>query len=284
MAFSDLLLALFSYPDATPGPAIDRAVRVARRLGGEVTALGVRVHVHAPKNRLAEALLGLESMAADATAQSAATIRDALVRFQADARAVGLTAFNEIKSTHLYEDADVVVAEARTRDLTLVPVGPSASASDQAIAERLLFDAGRPVVVVPQSGPLDAETGPYARVTVAWDGGRCAARAVADALPVLRQAKDVRLLTVLGDKPQAGHGCAHDLVRHLGTHGVRAQVDEIDLAGRKIAEAFAGFCADKGTELLVMGGYARSRAREFVLGGATSGVLARPFLPTLLSH
>jgi len=284
MAFHDLLLALFSYPDATPGDAVDRTVRVARRLGGEITALGIPVRIEAPENALAEAVLGLKSVAAKARAQSAATVRDRLARFRDDARAVGLTAFTEIEASDLYEEAELVVAHARTRDLTLTPVGPSASAGDQAVAERLLFESGRPIVVVPETGPVETENGPFGRVAIAWDGSRCASRAVADALPLLRTATEVRLLTILNDKPDAHAGCAKDLVRHLGAHGIRSHVDEVDALGRGVGATIAAYCASHDIELLVMGGYARSRAREFILGGATSDVLGRPFVPTFMSH
>lgn len=283
MAFQDVLLALISYPDATPDPAIDRAVRIARRLGGQVTALGVQIRIEAPSNVLADALLGLENMAAEERAKSAASLKAALTRFQADARAVGLTAFVEIEGAHLYEEAHVVVAHARTRDITVVPVGPTA-ASDQAIAERLIFDSGRPILIAPETGQLDAETGPYQQIAIAWDGSRPAARAAADAMPLLTHARDVRLLTVLNEKPSAKSGCAHDLLRHLGQHGVRARVDEIDVDGRDITRALEEYVAERGIELLVMGAYAHSRVREVVLGGATSGVLAKPFVPTLMSH
>lgn len=283
MAYQDVLLTLVSYPDATPAPAIDRAVRIARRLGGEITALGVQIRVEAPKNVLAEALLGLEKMAAGERAKSAASLRSELERFQADARAVGLTAFNEITASHLYDEADVVVRNARTRDVTIVPICAGV-ASDLPIAERLLFESGRPILVAPEDGPLDAETAPYRTVAIAWDGSRCAARAVGDALPILKTAKDVRLLSVINEKPSVTAGCGHDLVRHLGRHGVRAAVDEVDDAGRDITEVMETYVREKGVELLVMGGFAHSRMREVILGGATAGVLAKPFIPTLMAH
>lgn len=283
MAYKDILLAIVSYPDLTPDTAIDRAVRVARRLGGHVTALGVQIRIEAPNNAFAEILLGLEKMAAGERARSAESIKAALQRVRTDAAAVGLDAELAIKGSRLYEEAGVVVRQARTRDITIVPVGPTAT-SDQAIAERLLFDSGRAIVVSPETGPLDAETGPYSRIAIAWDGSRCAARAVADAMPILGKAAEVRLLSVLNEKPSVTHGCAADLLRHLELHGIEARVDEVDDAGRDVAEVFATYVQETGVELLVMGGFAQSRARELILGGATAGVLANPFVPTLMAH
>lgn len=283
MAYHDVLLALVSYPDATPDAAIDRAIRIARRLGGRLTALGVQIRIEAPNNALAEVLLGLEQLAQDERAKSAASIAAALERARTDAAAVGLETDLALSGSRMYEEAGAVVRQARTHDLTIIPVGPTAT-SDQAIAERLLFDSGRPVLISPETGPLDAETGPYAHIAIAWDGSRCAARAVGDAMPILAKATDVRLLSVLHEKPSVAHGCAEDLLRHLRRHGIEAAIDEVDGAGQDITKVFETYVSEAGIELLVMGGFAHSRAREFILGGATSGVLAKPFAPTLMAH
>lgn len=283
MAYRDILLALVSYPDATPDAAIDRAVRIARRLGGHVTALGVQIRVEAPRNALAEILLQLEDMAEAERAKSAHSIQQALARFRADADAVGLDSELAVRTSPIYQEAGTVVRSARTRDVTIIPVGPTA-ASDRSIAERLLLESGRPVLVAPETGPLDADTAPYHKIAIAWDGSRCAARAVGDALPLLAKGTDLRVLAVLNEKPSVVHGGSEDLVRHLERHGLTAGVDEVDGAGREIASVFQEYVEDAGVELLVMGGFAHSRARELILGGATSGVLERPFAPTLMAH
>lgn len=283
MAYRDVLLAIVSYPDATPLAAIDGAVRIARRIGGQVTALGVQIHTETPANVMAEALPVIEKVAAAELAKSTASIEAALARFQADARTIGLTAFTTVGLSHVYDEGAVVVGEARTHDICLVPIGPTTQ-SDQIIAEQLLFESGRPVLLCPEVAPSDGATGPYQHIAIAWDGSRPAARAVGDAMPLLGQAHDVRLLTVVNEKPSAPSGLARELVRHLGQHGVRCHVDEVDLAGRQIPEVFEAYVLEKGIELLVMGGYAHSRTRELRLGGATAGVLANPVVPTLMSH
>ena len=203
MAYRDILLAIVSYPDATPLGAIDAAVRIARRLGGQVTALGVQIHTETPANVMAETLAAVETVAAAELAKSSASIEAALARFQADDHTIGLTAFTTVGLSHVYDEGAVVVSEARTHDLCLVPIGPTTQ-SDQIIAEQLLFESGRPIcAAVPQAAPSDGQTGPYQHIAIAWDGSRPAARAIGDAMPLLAQAHDVRLLTVVNEKPSA---------------------------------------------------------------------------------
>ena len=121
-----------------------------------------------------------------------------------------------------------------------------------------MFESGRPVLLVPfvHKAPLS-----LTRVLVAWDGGRTAARACADALPFLTQAELVEVVTVdeRREKPDTPIGTG-------------------------IAETLLSYAADAGADLLVMGGYGRSRLREFVLGGATRGILEAMTLPVLMAH
>jgi nucleotide-binding universal stress UspA family protein len=120
-------------------------------------------------------------------------------------------------------------------------------------------------------------------VAVAWDGGRAGARAVRDALPLLRRAKQVRIITVGDDKPIASAGVAA-LQTFLTGHGIVFVHDDVELAGRSIGEALQAEAIRGDAGLLVMGAYGHNRVREFVLGGATRTVLGTLRLPTLMSH
>ena len=122
------------------------------------------------------------------------------------------------------EETDALNRIARTRDLTLVPIG-GAVLNDRALAEAVLFNSGRPVLVYFD----DAEIVPsdsFETVAIAWDASARAARAVAEALPILTRARNVRIFIAAHEKPQAAPGIAADLVRHLATHGIAATVDE----------------------------------------------------------
>ena len=282
MAYADLLLTALTYPDATPDRAIRSGVGLARRLGGKLTFLTVKVDLPQLHNALANALLDLDRISDLEQARSAAT-----AQLEAVCARIAGDVFDKPVSTEsvcakLYEEVEVVARAARTRDLTLVPVEPAVLA-DRDLAETLLFGSGRPVLVYPEALDVTAGDG-FTSVAIAWDGGRAAARAVADALPLLQAAGEVRIFTALGDKPEAVRGTATDLLRHLRLHGIEALVDERLDDDRAIGCRLADYVADAKPDLVVMGGYGHARLREFVLGGATEAVLRVPPCPVLLSH
>jgi nucleotide-binding universal stress UspA family protein len=122
------------------------------------------------------------------------------------------------------------------------------------------------------------------RIAILWDDSRGAARAAADALPLLVKAEEVRVVTITGEKPVASPGLSHDLVRHLQAHGVKALGEEVDGARRDIGAVIDAVIAERRPQLLVMGAFGSPRLKEFVLGGATRHVLDNLSTPTLMSH
>lgn len=282
MAYADLLLAALTYPDATPDRAIRSGVALARRLGGKLTFLTVRVDLPRLRNPIANALLKLDRLSDMEQARSAATadLEAACARIAGEIYGEPLA--TETVTAQLYEESEVVARVARTRDLTLTPIG-AAVLADRELAETILFASGRPVVVYPEAAHVTARDG-FASVAIAWDGGSAAARAVADALPILVAAGDVRIFVALGDKPQAVKGTAADLQRHLRTHGIEAVVDERLDHDRAIGCRLDDYVSETRPDLLVMGAYGHARLREFVLGGATEAILRNPPCPVLLSH
>jgi nucleotide-binding universal stress UspA family protein len=129
------------------------------------------------------------------------------------------------------------------------------------------------------SGPGALDT-----IVIAWDGSRSAARAVADSLHVIEQAKKVRVLTVLSEKDLGSESPAGELSKYLERRGIDATPEFIDAAGRRIGEILSPYVTANQADLLVMGAYGHSRLREFILGGATRSMLISPPLPILLSN
>jgi nucleotide-binding universal stress UspA family protein len=169
---------------------------------------------------------------------------------------------------------------ARLRDLTIIPV-PFEDYADQRYAETVVFQSGRPVLIIPEHLPQTEAR--LNAVAVAWDFSRTAARAVADALPLLERAKVVRIVCVLNEKTFGSSRGSSELATHLSHHGVNVVVDEVDAGDRTIGDVLARFIAAHQIDLLVMGAYGHSRFREFILGGATQSMLSKPPVPTLLS-
>ncbi|MGE5565876.1 MAG: universal stress protein [Parcubacteria group bacterium] len=277
----DILLYIDTYPDPTPDEAIDQAIALAAGLGATISALAVQVDIHAPNNRLAEYLIHLTNLTEEAEAQSLTSCRQKLAHFSEKAEEAGVMGEALTGRADMYLVAEYVATRARTRDLCIIPAFDTTD-GQRALAEAAIFGSGRPVVTFRNNAALPAAG--LGMVAVAWDGSRCAARALADALPLLAKAKSVRVVTVTGEKPSAVSGMGAEVVRHLTAHQIGAVVDDVDCKGRRIGPALVDHLDRIGADLLVMGAYGHSRVREFVLGGATAHMLHGLKIPLFLSH
>jgi nucleotide-binding universal stress UspA family protein len=170
---------------------------------------------------------------------------------------------------------------ARTFDLSVVGQAEPKSMRDDLMIEGSLFDSGRPVLVVPyiQRAGLKLD-----RVMVCWDGSRNAARAINDAMPFLSRAKAVDVVTISAGKDKSGEIKGVDIAQHLARHGLNVELRRINAGDVDVANVILSDAADRDADFIVMGGYGHSRLREFVLGGATRGILSSMTVPTLMSH
>lgn len=166
-------------------------------------------------------------------------------------------------------------------DLVVIGADGDGMISDRLIAESLLFEIGRPLLVAPADFNGDFTC---SRMGVAWDNSRVAARALGDALAVFPDIEEIVLLSI-GDEKAIHSSLANaDVERILKRPGGAARVEWQELNGRAIGKAIQGGARELGAYLLVMGGYGHSRLRDFILGGATLSVLEDPQMPVLLSH
>ena len=161
------------------------------------------------------------------------------------------------------------------------PHEPESSAIEEKIVEAALFDSGRPVIVVPyiQKAPLKLD-----RVMVCWDGSRAAARAIADATPLLERAGLVEVVIIANERGKQDKIEGADMGQHLARHGLEVEVKRIDYGNLDVADALLSHAADSDVDFIVMGGYGHSRLREFVLGGVTRSILRTMTAPVLMSH
>jgi nucleotide-binding universal stress UspA family protein len=283
MSFKDVLVALTTYPEPTPESAVDDAVDLAAALGAKVSAIACEVKVNVPGSVLGDYLLDIPAMVAtEVKKESATNAQQLLATFQDAAEKRGI--FQERISEHCLtsEVPEVLIEYSRLRDLTIVPV-PEGNYFDQWYAESIIFGSGRPTVVLPHARK---RTGSFAldTVIVAWDFSRPATRAMADAMPILEKAKRVCVLTVTKEKAIDTRRSGAELAKHLARHSVDVVLDEVDAKGRSIGDVFEAHVTYRNADLLVMGAYGHSRIREFILGGATMRMLARPPVPVFLSH
>lgn len=282
MSYADVLLYLDSYPDPLPDEVVDEAAALAFSLGGAVTAIAPRIDFPLKSNPMANLLVGLGAMVEQEQGRSLANAEASLARFNAAVAARRASAETHILHTTLYEANEHVAALARTFDLCIMPM-LAADDGQRAMAEAVMFGSGRPVLLLPL-GPGAPPCAKLERIVIAWDGGRASARAVADAMPVLKAAAQVNILTVLNEKKGVSTRSADALGAHLSRHGVTAAIEVADASGRAIGEVIERRVADLAADLLVMGAFGHSRAREFILGGATQSVLFAPPSAVLLSH
>ena len=277
MAFRDIMVALTSYPEPTPLSVVDDAVSVASALGAHIAALTCEQHVQVPGHFISGAAVGLPGIIAGEARKSRKNAQDLLAAFEAAAAKSGISGESILEKCATFETPELLVEYARLRDLTIMP-----ESNDRWYAEAVMFGSGRPTLILPQnprSRPFELGT-----VAVAWDFGRAAARAVADAIPLLEKAKKVRIVTVLNEKRLDNKHSAEELAKNLSRHGIDVVLDRVDAKGRPAGGVLEAYVASHELDLLVMGAYGHSRLREFILGGATNSLLSKPPLPILFSH
>lgn len=175
---------------------------------------------------------------------------------------------------------------ARYSDLAVMTAATDAARDApviHAFFTSLLLETGRPVLVVPPRFTAHAAA---RHVVVAWRPTRDAARALHDALPLLRAAQSVDVLQVdpLGGDGGDGAEPGADIATHLARHGLNVRVVVHARAGETVGSALADHARHSGAGLVVAGGYGHSRFREWVLGGVTRELLHSAEVPVLFSH
>ena len=278
MNYKDILVYV---DDAKACPArLEVAVKLAVAHEAHLIGLHVRSLSVMPEFIVAEYGGQITELQAKYAEESAATARSL---FEQATGVAGLsTEWRDVSGTLL----DLVPLHARYVDLVVVgqaDIEDDDRSDERHLVDHLVLEAGRPVLVVPYVGRYEICG---ERVLVAWNASREATRAVDDALPLLKRAKQVSVLAINPRGGFAGHGDVPgaDICLHLARHGVNAvcesiRADDVDVGNMLLSRA-----ADDSSDLLVMGAYGRSRLRELVLGGATRHILYHMTVPVLLSH
>jgi nucleotide-binding universal stress UspA family protein len=271
--FRDLVV----YVDESAGARarLEFAARFARNQGAHLVALHALTEPTLPPSVRAFAGTSLMDSLRDQVREAAAEIRKTV-------SAVGAAEGIDIEYREAWGLAtDVAILHARHADAAIVPQPDRRAAMDVgALAGNLVMESGRPVLIVPGAGDHSGKT---EHVVCAWNGTRESARAVADALPLLRRAKKVSVLSIDPAGAQKRVPGA-DIALHLARHGVTAEATTTYADGIGVGDALLSRIADLGADMLVMGAYGHSRAREAVFGGATRDVLERMTVPVLMSH
>lgn len=272
------LLALLVDPE-TAGPLSRSAAALARRFDAHLTGLHVMEAMPVyPGGGLYMPAPMLEPY--NAGQQERAEAIEAAFRGGQDGE--GRAEWRLVRAEWTTTDA-ALVESARTADLVLmaqVPHGPGWSNSRR-LQDEVIRAAGRPVLVLP-GGEAPDTLG--RRVLVGWSATREAARAVHDARPLLEDGAEVTLLRVgAHGRDEMADACSNDLAASLSRHGARVTVTHRARGRQSVAELLLREAAEIGADLVVTGAFGHSRAYDFVIGAATSELLASARLPVLYS-
>ena len=205
-----------------------------------------------------------------------------LDQFEIATRRLGIP--HDAKSTFnvSYAATRIVTEMARLHDLNIL-AQPDRSSPSQTdfLSEAVLFGSGRPMLMVPY---INRGTFKSDRMLICWDGGTPAARAVHNAMPFLRKATTIDVVTVNGNEDAANEVSLTALLAHLARYDLSARPHRITADTSNVHNAILSLAADSETDLIVMGGYGHSRLREFILGGTTRGIFESLTIPALISH
>ena len=278
MTYRSLLVFLDQNPLCAARTQV--AMRLAKVLDCHLVGLAPTGLVELPATP--EMAIGLATLVTDALRDQAG---QATRRFRDECHAAGIKSFEAV-----VEEADKapsIVRHAHCSDLTVLsqadPTAPGHRRAQNLVEQVVLYSA-RPTLILPYAGRFDS-IGTH--VMVAWDDSREAARALGDALPLLRLARRVQVLSwneagAREDKTLRPRLDA--LQRWLMWQGVSADVHVEPTGDIGIANAMLSRAADLSTDLIVMGAYGHARWTERMLGGATRGLLTSMTVPVLMSH
>lgn len=201
--------------------------------------------------------------------------------FISEAAKAGVSAdFSAYRST----DLTAVIAHARASDLTIVGQrnqGDNEGDLGNNFPISFVLKLGRPILFFPYNDEVSTK---FNTIIVAWDGGREATRAMADAMPFLKLAQQVKVLSISEHSDQDHDLPDIDIAAYLAKHGVKVDIERNENVQIAPAEWLLSRAADSAADLLVMGAYGHNRLTELILGGVTRTVMRKMTLPVLMSH
>ena len=259
--------------------SLELACRIARTFDSHLVGLFVKPSTYVPSAAHAE---GAGKLLQELQQNMAAELAEgARARFDAVVKPAGMPRVEW--RTAEGERADAVALHARYADLVIINQTDPNAADATHFADAVLLSVGRPVLLVPYTGEI---RNPGQNVLVCWNASREASRAVTDALPLLKRAAKVTVLSVNSETSPEGHGESpgSDIALYLARHGVNAETAQTRAGGVDIGNLILSRAFDMSADLIVTGAYGHSRVREIVMGGATRTLLQSMTVPVLMSH
>jgi nucleotide-binding universal stress UspA family protein len=177
-----------------------------------------------------------------------------------------------------------IIAHTRLSDITLIGQHLSKELGlgfANSFTKTLILKIGRPVLVLPN---MSKNPSNIRSIVIAWDGGREATRAIADAMPFLQNAKKVHLLSIKEKNDKEYELPGIDIASYLTKHNVNVDVEISDTNETSASDLLLLRAARNEADLIVMGAYGHHRITELILGGMTHDILKKANLPVLMSY
>ena len=187
-------------------------------------------------------------------------------------------------ATSIGYGASPLIDSARSADLLIASQADPAKPSDSHVdVNSFLFETGRPVLMIPY---IIRQPKPIRRVLIAWNGSKEAARATFDALPILKAADEVEILSVdpADTALQSPLTAGAEIAATLARHGVKATLSTAETVDKNTSDIIENRLSDDSIDLLVMGAYTHSWLWQTIFGGTTKTLLQSMTALTLLSR
>lgn len=278
MSYRTIHLTLTPHPTPTSKSAIDYACRAALRFSAKLNVTSPHLSVRTPTHVIAGGMMS--GMALEFERDAAARSAELEQYVREKGAGIGLEVIVAPIPETWPSSARDMTWRGRTSDLCILGL-PQTGAEGRLDVEDWIFGVGRPCLLYPD-GSQDAFG--LESILISWDFSKSAARAVCDALPILKAAQNVRIATIRGEKDIRIEDPKTPLLEFLASHGVKAEFVEVELGAHSIGRTILDQAHNAHADLLVMGAYGHSRMKEFVLGGATKEILNTTRIPLFMSH
>ncbi|MGH1590354.1 universal stress protein [Methylobacterium phyllosphaerae] len=208
-----------------------------------------------------------------------ALARSVAERAAGEAAQAGVVCTTEAPSLTYPDIVNQLAERGRLHDLTVLDIGPRTYDLDREMVEKALFHSGRPVIAVPPGHDAFAAR----RIIVAWDGSAQAARAANDALPFLRAADAVEIVSVGTEAAIEATVPGAEFAPHLARHGVNVIVNDLP-TGDSVAGTLRSQAGLFRADMIVLGAYRHAPVREYFFGGVTRSFLRGSPAPLFLAR
>ena len=273
----DLLAVVAPTFESRLGSNVDYGIQLARLLGAHFTALIADVEIASPRREVALDSHDRAEPDGPGYVSSDVAATEALIRAAAAQHDVSCCVLSH-GNVSLRES---LIENAQIRDVVLLEVFESVRYPRKGLVEAVLFNTGRPIVLVPASHEYNA----LRAAVIAWDGTPASVRALHDALPLLADVDEIVVLTVTGDKDFRLFRSGKDVCRHLARWNIAARAETVEQGQRTVGTTLLNYAREIKAGLLIMGGFGHAKEMEFVFGSATQDILqSRLDVPVLLSH